>query len=336
MNLSLEELPPALRQDNFSLPNGTALLQQLDTIDNAACGWIQFMSKVRWVSTMTAPFPCAFSGLAPTMAPFQVSVDIFKGFPDEESIVNYTLNQAYQDNVTVFASEFLPLPQRSCVSYRPTFSPARSHPIPTGLHVTFLLLGPDLFTTSVPSHISPFLASLAHLGPTLRMLALPHPPLLPLFLRHLVCPLISPGALTSQSVPPLPCPLATHSSSLLFPGVIFQTRKDGSLPPHVHYKIRQNSSFTEKTNEIRRAYWRPGPNTGGRFYFLYGFVWIQGEGLSPGGIWGWGGEPGLALIRLLPTDMMERAIINTFVGHDVVEPGNYVQMFPYPCYTRDE
>lgn len=35
-------------------------------------------------------------------------------------------------------------------------------------------------------------------------------------------------------------------------------------------------------------------------------------------------------------DMMERAIINAFVGHDVVEPGNYVQMFPYPCYTRDE
>ncbi|VCW66701.1 unnamed protein product, partial [Gulo gulo] len=61
LNLSLEELPPALRQDNFSLPNGSALLQQLDTIDNAACGWIQFMSKV--------------------------SVDIFKGFPDEESIV---------------------------------------------------------------------------------------------------------------------------------------------------------------------------------------------------------------------------------------------------------
>ncbi|NXN15215.1 ABCA2 protein, partial [Indicator maculatus] len=155
---------------SFSLPNASVLLQQLDTIDNAACGWVHFMAKV--------------------------SVDIFKGFPDEESIVNYTLNQAYQDNVTVFAS------------------------------------------------------------------------------------------------------------------VIFQTNRDGSLPPHVMYKIRQNSSFTEKTNEIRRAYWRPGPNTGGRFYFLYGFVWIQ--------------------------DMMERALINTFVGHDVVEPGNYVQMFPYPCYTRDD
>lgn len=81
-------------------------------------------------------------------------------------------------------------------------------------------------------------------------------------------------------------PLAIHFISLPSPGVIFQTRKDGSLPPHVHYKIRQNSSFTEKTNEIRRAYWRPGPNTGGRFYFLYGFVWIQGKVLSPDGIRG--------------------------------------------------
>ncbi|KAG7281475.1 hypothetical protein CRUP_012418 [Coryphaenoides rupestris] len=170
LNSTDSELVQGLLEGNYTLPNTSTLLEQLDTIDNAACGWTRFMSKV--------------------------SVDIFKGFPDEDSIVNYTLNQAYQDNVSVFAS------------------------------------------------------------------------------------------------------------------VIFQTNKDGTLPPHVLYKIRQNSSFTEKTNEIRRAYWRPGPNTGGKFYFLYGFVWIQ--------------------------DMMERAIINTFVGHDVVEPGNYVQMFPYPCYTRDD
>ncbi|XP_070689151.1 ATP-binding cassette sub-family A member 2 [Pempheris klunzingeri] len=170
LNGTDSDLMQGLMEGNYSLPNTSTLLEQLDTIDNAACGWTRFMSKV--------------------------SVDVFKGFPDEDSIVNYTLNQAYQDNVSVFAS------------------------------------------------------------------------------------------------------------------VIFQTNKDGSLPPHVLYKIRQNSSFTEKTNEIRRAYWRPGPNTGGKFYFLYGFVWIQ--------------------------DMIERAIINTFVGHDVVEPGNYVQMFPYPCYTRDD
>lgn len=170
LNGTESDLMQSLIDGNYSLPNASTLLEQLDTIDNAACGWTHFMSKV--------------------------SVDVFKGFPDEDSIVNYTLNQAYKDNVSVFAS------------------------------------------------------------------------------------------------------------------VIFQTEKNGSLPPHVLYKIRQNSSFTEKTNEIRRAYWRPGPNTGGKFYFLYGFVWIQ--------------------------DMIERAIINTFVGHDVVEPGNYVQMFPYPCYTRDD
>ncbi|XP_033946988.1 ATP-binding cassette sub-family A member 2 isoform X1 [Pseudochaenichthys georgianus] len=170
LNGTDSELMQGLMEGNYSLPNISILLEQMDTIDNAACGWTRFMSKV--------------------------SVDVFKGFPNEDSIVNYTLNQAYQDNVSVFAS------------------------------------------------------------------------------------------------------------------VIVQTNKDGSLPSHVLYKIRQNSSFTEKTNEIRRAYWRPGPNTGGKFYFLYGFVWIQ--------------------------DMMERAFINTFVGHDVVEPGNYVQMFPYPCYTRDD
>ena len=46
-------------------------------------------------------------GVFPVCGPPQVSVDIFKGFPDEDSIVNYTLNQAYQDNVSVFASEYL-------------------------------------------------------------------------------------------------------------------------------------------------------------------------------------------------------------------------------------
>lgn len=102
LNMSLEELPPALRQDNFSLPNGSVLLQQLDTIDNAACGWIQFMSKVGCASRLGS----AGAQARLQRCPFpQVSVDIFKGFPDEESIVNYTLNQAYQDNVTVFASE---------------------------------------------------------------------------------------------------------------------------------------------------------------------------------------------------------------------------------------
>lgn len=61
LNLSREELPPALLQDDFSLPSGAALLQQLDTIDNAACGWIQFMSKVGRASARGSAGPGAGS-----------------------------------------------------------------------------------------------------------------------------------------------------------------------------------------------------------------------------------------------------------------------------------
>lgn len=48
---------------------------------------------------------------------------------------------------------------------------------------------------------------LPHFGPTLHMLALPHPPcyssaLLHLFLRHLICPVVTPGVPPSQCVPP--------------------------------------------------------------------------------------------------------------------------------------
>lgn len=69
----------------------------------------------------------------------QVSVDIFKGFPDEESIVNYTLNQAYQDNVTVFASEQPPgqvpapllprVPPGPTPFHRPALGPAPAPPL---------------------------------------------------------------------------------------------------------------------------------------------------------------------------------------------------------------
>lgn len=40
------ELMQSIAEQNYTLPNTTALLQQLDTIDNAACGWTRFMSKV--------------------------------------------------------------------------------------------------------------------------------------------------------------------------------------------------------------------------------------------------------------------------------------------------
>lgn len=46
LNSTDSELMQSIVEQNYSLPNTTTLLQQLDTIDNAACGWTRFMSKV--------------------------------------------------------------------------------------------------------------------------------------------------------------------------------------------------------------------------------------------------------------------------------------------------
>lgn len=46
LNVSDSSLFHGFMESNLSLSNTSTLLQQLETIDNAACGWIQFMSKV--------------------------------------------------------------------------------------------------------------------------------------------------------------------------------------------------------------------------------------------------------------------------------------------------
>ncbi|XP_041481767.1 ATP-binding cassette sub-family A member 2-like isoform X2 [Lytechinus variegatus] len=96
----------------------------------------------------------------------------------------------------------------------------------------------------------------------------------------------------------------------VFASVAFQTNKDGTLPSHTVYKIRQNSSFTDRTDLVRRRFWRPGANHHPVLgYYTYGFVWVQ--------------------------DIIDRAIIDKKVGRTVIEPGSYAQEFPYPCYVSD-
>lgn len=92
--------------------------------------------------------------------------------------------------------------------------------------------------------------------------------------------------------------------------VFTNVNADGSLPPHVVYKIRQNASFTDTTKSIRDKFWHPGPGSWPYKYYQFGFVWIQ--------------------------DMIERALIEVQVGHDVLEPGTYVHHMPHPCYIEDQ
>lgn len=51
LNGTDSELMQGLMEGNYSHPNTSTLLEQLDTIDNAACGWTHFMSKVSLVDT---------------------------------------------------------------------------------------------------------------------------------------------------------------------------------------------------------------------------------------------------------------------------------------------
>ena len=65
--------------ENGSVPSVKFFIDQLDVVDNAACSWLSLIKGIK--------------------------LDIFKGFRTEEELVDYFLNQAYHDGVTVLASK---------------------------------------------------------------------------------------------------------------------------------------------------------------------------------------------------------------------------------------
>ena len=66
---------------NISIPTSDFFLHQLNNIDNAACSWRAMLSGI--------------------------SLNVFQGFAGEQQLVDYVVNQAYYDNVSVFASKFI-------------------------------------------------------------------------------------------------------------------------------------------------------------------------------------------------------------------------------------
>lgn len=65
---------------NITIPTPEFFLLQLSNIDNAACSWRAMLSGI--------------------------SLNVFQGFSDEQKLVDYVFNEAYHDNVSVFASKF--------------------------------------------------------------------------------------------------------------------------------------------------------------------------------------------------------------------------------------
>lgn len=64
---------------NQTVPDPDFFLGQLTVVDNAACSWLQLIKGI--------------------------NLNVYEGFSDEESLVEYFLHNAYHDNKTVFASE---------------------------------------------------------------------------------------------------------------------------------------------------------------------------------------------------------------------------------------
>jgi ATP-binding cassette subfamily A (ABC1) protein 2 len=64
--------------DRVSNRSAAELIKQIEMIDNAACSWLSIMKDV--------------------------NLNLFKGFANESDLVDYFLNKAYSDNVTVIAS----------------------------------------------------------------------------------------------------------------------------------------------------------------------------------------------------------------------------------------
>lgn len=68
---------------NDSLISPPLIEQHLDIMDNVACAWLSLVGPIKW--------------------------DIFWGFKNEDAMVDFVLNKAAAKNITVFASEFLPI-----------------------------------------------------------------------------------------------------------------------------------------------------------------------------------------------------------------------------------
>ncbi|XP_071800403.1 phospholipid-transporting ATPase ABCA1-like isoform X2 [Asterias amurensis] len=99
-------------------------------------------------------------------------------------------------------------------------------------------------------------------------------------------------------------------------GAVFKGFNDSlhndSIPPHVKYNLRMDSSMVANTAKFRNSLWYPGPMSSVLLrgqYITGGFVFLQ--------------------------DMIDQGIIKASIGTTDANAGTYIQEFPYPCYIDD-
>ncbi|XP_022109857.1 ATP-binding cassette sub-family A member 1-like [Acanthaster planci] len=91
-----------------------------------------------------------------------------------------------------------------------------------------------------------------------------------------------------------------------------QSASNKTIPPHVKYELRMDSSMVRSTNRYKQNFWYPSPMSDVFSYGQYitgGFVFLQ--------------------------DMLDQGIIKASLGKKDAGAGTYIQEMPYPCYTDD-
>lgn len=76
-----EDVRTFFENSSLMVVSRAVFLDQLDLVDNAACGWLSLMKGI--------------------------NINVFKGFATEGELVDYFLNDAYANNVQVLASMLL-------------------------------------------------------------------------------------------------------------------------------------------------------------------------------------------------------------------------------------
>ena len=103
---------------------------------------------------------------------------------------------------------------------------------------------------------------------------------------------------------------APRENVTVYATIVFDVEDNATaLPRHVNYKIRMNSTYLPSVRRLRPLYWSPSPRSWDMLYYASGFMFLQ--------------------------DTIDRAIIDSHVGYNVVEPGIYNRLTPAPCYLYD-
>lgn len=66
-----------------------------------------------------------------------------------------------------------------------------------------------------------------------------------------------------------------YFNATIFVGLAFEVNENGTFPPHVVYKIRQNATISQTTTMTQDTMWSPGSDQRGLIYLYNGFVWLQ-------------------------------------------------------------